>query len=113
MFNPQLPTITMIAGDTCPFSFRAEDVGHAIIDGVNCTAHFSISPYVNESDTPVYSATSTTITNGELAFDVPPSATVDLRGKYVYQLYISNGRQSEIYEGHLIIIANRNKAVIG
>lgn len=112
MFNPLLPTIEMIAGDTCPFVFRMEDISHATIDLVNCSACFSISPYVNETDTPVFTATATGISNGELIFDVPPSATVDLRGKYVYQLYISNERESEIYEGHLIIHANRNKAII-
>ena len=112
MFNLRLPTIEIIAGDTCPFVFQIQDVTHLDIASGTCDAYFSVSPYVNESDTPIISVQQTALTSGLLNFSIQPSDTVNLRGKYVYQLHLSNGRQSEIYGGHLIVYANRNKSVI-
>lgn len=112
MFNPHLPTIKMVAGDTCPMRFRALDLSNSLVEFGGCIAYLSLSPYVNESDTPIYSARTSVITDGELSFEIPARVTVDLRGKYVYQLFLSNGRESEIYTGHLIIYANRHKSVV-
>lgn len=112
MFDLHLPTIEIIAGDTCPFVFSIQDIAHMDITTKTCSAYFSISPYINESDTPVVSKTQTAITAGVLTFDITPQDTAKLCGKYVYQLAISNGRQSEIYGGHLIIYANRNPSAL-
>lgn len=112
MFNVHLPTVEIIAGDTCPLVFNVFDLTHMEIEADRCTAHLSISTYVNEGEAPIYTDTKTSIKNGELVFEFPPNVSVDLRGKYVYQLFLSNGRQTEIYEGHLVVYANRNKSVV-
>lgn len=113
MFNLHLPTVEIIAGDTCPFIFNVSDLSHMEVETSNCVAYLSISPYVNESEDPLYSAEQNTITNGELIFEIPAEVSVNLRGKYIYQLFLSNSRQTEIYEGYLVVYANRNKAVVG
>lgn len=112
MFDLHLPTIEIIAGDTCPFVFHVQDIAHMDVTTRTCSAYFSISPYVYESEPPVVSKSQTSISAGELTFDIAPQETASLRGKYVYQLAISNGRQSEIYSGYLIIHANRNPSVL-
>lgn len=112
MFNLHLPTVEIIAGDTCPFVFNLDNMSHMNISGVRCEAHLSISPYVNDGEDPICTVSQYVIEDGELIFEIPPSASVNLRGKYVYQLYLSDGDQSEIYEGFLIVYANRNKSVI-
>ena len=112
MFNLHLPTVEMIAGDTCPMMFKMSDMTRMEIEFGSCTAHLSISPYVNESDDPVFEASTTQFSDGVLTFEIDPVSTINLRGKYIYQLYLSNGRENEIYEGHLIIYANRNKNVV-
>ena len=112
MFNLHLPTIEMIAGDTCPFTFQVQDNTHVDVASGNCSAYFSISNYVNEDSDPVVAISQTNIKSGLLVFELSPADTVDLHGKYVYQLYLSNGKSSEIYGGHLIIYANRNKSVV-
>lgn len=112
MFNLHLPTIEMIAGDTCPFTFLVRDLTHLDVTSGQCVAQLSISPYVNDRAEPLVVLDSAAISGGMLAFAAAPEDTVHLRGKYVYQLYLSNGRNSEIYSGHLIVHANRNPAVI-
>lgn len=112
MFNLHLPTIEIIAGDTCPFTFQVQDLTHLNVNSGNCSAYFSISTYVNDGSEPVVSLSKTKISSGVLTFEVSPAATVNLRGKYVYQLYLSNGQKSEIYGGHLIVYENRNKSII-
>ena len=112
MFNLHLPTIEIIAGDTCPFVFDVQDSTHINVASSNCTAYFSISTYVNEGSDPVVSVSQSNISTGSLIFELAPSDTIDLHGKYVYQLYLSNGESSEVYGGHLIVYENRNKTVV-
>lgn len=112
MFNYSLPTIEMIAGDTCPFEFHVQSSSRLNITSGTCSAYFSISEYINSGNNPIVTATQSNIRNGNLVFDVSPAQTVNLHGKYVYQLMLSNGTQSEIYGGHLVIYANRNKSAI-
>lgn len=112
MFNLHLPTIEIIAGDTCPFTFQVQDMLHLDVTTGNCSACLSISTYVNDSSDPIKVFTQDNIASGALTFEISPADTIDLRGKYVYQLYLSNGNKSEIYGGHLIVYENRNKSVI-
>lgn len=112
MFDLCLPTLEMIAGATCPFQFRVQDLTHLDVTSGQCTAQLSISSYVNDSDKPLAIFSSSSISNGVLSFEILPKDTVKLHGKYVYQLYLSNGRKSEVYSGHLIVYANRNQSVI-
>ena len=115
MFNIHLPTIEFIAGDTCPFIFDLRDIGRANIFTSSCTAHLSVSYYINDGSAPIVTKTkrNLTITDAEdLTFELEPADTINMRGKYVYQLMLTNGRDSEIYEGNLIVFANRNAGMI-
>ena len=115
MFNLRLPTIEMVAGDTCPFIFNLQDITQANIFTNRCTAYFSISSYINETDSPLWQTSKILETideDGDLIFEPAAKDTVDLRGKYVYQLHLSNDTHSEIYNGFLIVHPNRNKTVI-
>ncbi len=115
MFNLHLPTIEIIAGDTCPFIFDLRDINHSDIFTYNCTAYLAVAPYVNDDREPVVSKsiTSQKLTNeDDLTFILEPSETIHLRGKYVYQLLLRNDQRTEIFEGHLIVYANRNKTAI-
>lgn len=116
MFNLHLPTIEIIAGDTCPFIFDLRDITHTDVYTNSCTAYLSVSNYVNDGNGPLVTKafSSQTLTHeDDLIFELEPSETIDLRGKYVYQLLLRNDKRTEIFEGHLIVYANRNKSVIG
>ena len=115
MFNLHLPTVEIIAGDTCPFIFDLRDITHSDIFTHSCTAYLSIAPYVNDGGDAVVTKEllSQTLTHeDDLIFELEPSETIGLRGKYVYQLLLRNDKRTEIFEGHLIVYANRNKTSI-
>lgn len=104
-----LPTITMIGGTTNPISFRVTDFSHMMVDDTDLTAELSVSHYINDTGSPVFVCSANALDGDILNFTIASSETVDLRGKFVYQLHLSNGVETEIYEGYLIILANRNK----
>lgn len=112
MDNFILPTITMIAGSTHPVSFRVTDLSCSAVYGGSVTANFSVSHYINNADTPIFSLTKTGLDDdGYINLTIESANTVNLSGKYIYQLHLTNGIESEIYQGYLIVLANRNKDV--
>ncbi len=107
MRKNQLPTMEMIAGETCPFVFQVSDLSHLNISAPACQAALTVSPYINDGTPPVIRKDAQGISGGVLRMRLDASDTLPLRGKYVYQLQLSDGVEAEIYSGHLIIHANR------
>lgn len=107
MRKSQLPTIEMIAGETCPFVFQVSDLSHMDVSAPACEVELTVSPYVNDDAPPLIRKTAQGISGGVLRMRLDASDTISLRGKYVYQLQLSDGEEAEIYGGHLVIHANR------
>jgi len=107
MRKNQLPTIEMIAGETCPFIFQVSDLSHLDVSVSSCQAILTVSPYVNDGSPPVVRKTANGIADGVLRMRLDSADTLSLRGKFVYQLQLSDGKEMEAYSGHLIIHANR------
>lgn len=106
-----LPCISMVAGTTCPVSFSVKDFNDRTVWGSDLKAYLSLTPYVNESDAPLVDlATVLNGSDGNVTFEIPAEQTKDLRGKYVYQVHLTDGAEHEIYEGYMVIFANRNKS---
>ena len=107
MRKNQLPTIEMIAGETCPFVFRVSDLSHLGVSASACQAVLTVSPYVNDESPPIIHKTANGIVDGVLQMRLDSADTLSLRGKFVYQLQLSDGKEMEAYSGYLIIHANR------
>ncbi len=107
MRKNQLPTIEMIAGETCPFVFQVSDLSHLDVSASACQAVLTVSPYVNDGSPPVVRKTANGITDGVLRMRLDAADTMSLRGKFVYQLQLSDDEGMEAYSGYLIIHTNR------
>ena len=107
----RLPPVTMIAGTTHPFDFQITDYLCMSVDPEEVIGHLSVTPYINLTSSPLFSITSSGLDeDGILRFTIDSSKTLSLSGKYIYQLHLTNGTESEIYEGYLTILANRNQS---
>lgn len=107
----RLPAITMIAGATHPIDFQITDYYCMSVDPEEVVGHLSVTPYINLTNAPLFSITATGLDeDGVMRFVIDSSKTVSLSGKFIYQLHLTNGTESEIYEGYLTILANRNKS---
>ena len=107
----RLPAITMVAGATHPVYFQITDYFCMSVDPEEVVGYLSVSPYINLTDAPLFSIASTGLDeDGVLRFVIDSDKTLSLSGKYIYQLHLTNGTESEIYEGYLTVLANRNKS---
>lgn len=113
--NPYtLPTIEFIGGTSMPFVFRTyfRDGGRPF-DLSMYDAVFSVISYVNKNGAPLISLPMTK-TESTLRVTIPPSATKNLVGKYIYQIMI-NGEsdESEACQGVFYIHNNIDKVRVG
>ena len=103
-----LPTIEMVAGETHTISLNITNTCFDPPAG-NVTAILSLSEYVNNVDTPLFVLRADdSDQNGKVDFTFSVENTKSLAGKYVYQIHLTNGTKSELYNGFLIIYKNRN-----
>lgn len=103
-----LPTIEMVAGETHDITLN---ITNTCFDppATNVSATLCLSEYVNNVDTPIIILTANDDdSNGEIKFTFKTSDTINLSGKYVYQIKLTNGDKSEFYNGFIIIYKNRN-----
>ena len=108
----RLPSITMIAGSTHPVDFHITDYFCLSVNAGEVTGHLSVTPYINTLEQPLFTITETGLDeDGCLCFTIPSAMTLPLSGKYIYQLHLTNGEESEVYEGYMTILENRNKNV--
>lgn len=121
-YNPYvLPTIDFVGGETQKLLFNIyfhENNGPFSLSG--CTANFSIVNYLNRTGAPILSKTmqsvlgADAIVDNKLTVTLLPEETVDLFGKYIYQIIIRDidGEIEIPKQGILYITNNLNKNYI-
>lgn len=114
-----LPTIDFVGGETQDLAFNVyfyKEKKPFNLTGCDC--NFSIVSFTNKMGTPILSKPMTAIYNDEgsannvLTVTLKPSETVDLCGKYIYQIIIRdiNGDAEIPKQGILYITNNINKS---
>lgn len=88
-----LPELTFVGGKTQEFRFHLKEKDGSMYNANYCTANFSICNYSNKVGTPIYSTIPIFLSDGErikhiLKVVIPPEVTINLYGKYIYQITI-------------------------
>lgn len=116
-----LPTIDFVGGETQDLLFNVyfykNDQPFSLS---GCTSNFSVVSFTNKTGVPILSKQMTSIFNDAgtsdnvLTVTLQPSETVDLCGKYIYQIIIKdiNGDAEIPKQGILYITNNINKSFI-
>lgn len=116
-----LPTIDFVGGETQDLAFNVYFYKNKQpFSLTGCTCNFSIVSFRNKKGAPILSKQMTSIFNDAgtsdnvLTVTLQPDETVDLDGKYIYQIIIKdiNGDAEIPKQGILYITNNINKAFI-
>ena len=107
-----LPTIDIVGGETESLTFNIYTSTHEpadLVSGTECG--FAIAPYVAQNATPLITKTCTiqagsSGANNVVITSLSSSDTVNLYGKYIYQLTIKFGNRAEPYQGIMYIARN-------
>lgn len=119
--NSGLPTIEFVGGETQDLMFRVffyKNKHPFSLTG--CTCNFSIVNFTNRTGAPILSKSMKSSINDEgtsdnvLMVTLEPAETVDLCGKYIYQVIIKdmNGDTEIPKQGVLYITNNINKSFV-
>lgn len=121
-YNPYvLPTIDFVGGETQKLLFNIYfHEGRTPFSLSGCTANFSIVNYLNRTGAPILSKTMQSVLDADITVDnkltvtLFPEETVDLFGKYIYQIIIRDidGETEIPKQGILYITNNINKNYI-
>lgn len=110
-----LPELTFVGGETQEMKFRLKEIDGSLYNAKYCTANFSICNYSNKVGTPIITLTPTFISDGGkiihiLHIVLPAEKTVNLFGKYIYQIVIMDdtGRIEIPNQGIMNITRNIN-----
>lgn len=116
-----LPTIHFVAGSTQEFEFHVfSAIAHLPFDLKSCTANLSVVSSINKTGAPLISKSMEIVEDDSLGSDgmaniltatLHPYETVQLCGKYIYQIsirYIS-GEMDIPSQGVMYITQNINK----
>lgn len=117
----QLPTLDFVGGSTQEFAFHTYFYGNGRpLSMTGCTAYFSVVSALNKTGQPLLSKTmrimqsSTDSTDNILAVELVPSDTINLSGKYIYQVTIK-GKDGGIdipAHGCMYVSSNIDKQLI-
>lgn len=116
-----LPTISFVGGETQDLAFNVYFYKNKKPYGLSgCTANFAIVHFLNKAGTPILSKPMASRINeagtidNVLTITLAPEDTVDLSGKYIYQISIRDiGGDAEIpKQGILMISTNIDKGFI-
>lgn len=116
-----LPTIDFVGGETQDLLFHVyfyKNKKPFSLSG--CTSNFSIVSFTNKTGKPILSKQMASTFNDDETYDniltitLEPGDTVDLYGKYIYQIIIKdiNGDSEIPKQGILYITNNINKAFV-
>lgn len=121
-FSPYtLPTIDFVGGETQDLAFNVYFYKNKQpFSLTGCTCNFSIVSFTNKTGAPILSKQMDAIFNDDISSDnvltvtLEPTDTVDLFGKYIYQIIIKdiNGDAEIPKQGILYITNNINKGFI-
>jgi len=119
-----LPTIDFVGGATQDFAFHVYfHAGGRPFDLDDCTANFAVVNYINKNGAPLISK-SMEVAQGEdtgegvvdniLKVTLTPSDTMNLNGKYIYQITVKDtaGQVDIPNQGIMRIINNINKQIL-
>lgn len=116
-----LPTIDFVGGETQDLAFHVYFYqGKRPFSLSGCSCNFSIVSFRNKTGTPILTKAMKSITNDDgtadnvLTVTLLPAETVDLCGKYIYQIIIRDidGDVEIPKQGILYITNNINKTFI-
>lgn len=107
----KLTTLSFVGGSTKCLGFRIFGKNGTPIDVSQCTARFSIGHSVVASTSCIISKDMTADSSNIFTVTLNPEDTVNLFGKYIYQVTIidANGTVEEPQQGELYIINNIDK----
>lgn len=117
-----LPTISFVGGSTQKLSFHIYDESdNEPLDATSYDAAFSVVDYVHSRSNPILTKEMTLSDTGDegtrniLVVELAPSDTVDLAGKYIYQISVKDQDDNvDIPDrGILFITNNIHKSFIG
>lgn len=110
-----LPELTFVGGKTQELNFRLLEKDGSLFNAKNCTGNLSICNYSDKVGISTVSLTPTFVANGTKIIHIlhavlPAEQTVELCGKYIYQIIIMDDHnQIEIpNQGILYITRNIN-----
>ena len=114
-----LPEITFVGGETHDLRFHLFTDTGKIFNASGCKATFSVVYSVNRTGSPVLSKSMTVLADDDgiesiLAVTLLPTDTVNLYGKYIYQITIQDmfGETDIPSQGILGITNNIDKGII-
>ena len=110
-----LPTADIIGGSRTSLTFNALSGGNRPYDASGCDVFFSLTPYVGFSETPVLQKQMDVnrfenrgvVTQCHLVVHLTTSDTIDLHGKYIYQITVvyPDGNK-DVRQGVIFIFRN-------
>lgn len=110
-----LPELTFVGGNTQIMNFRLKEAYGSPYNAKYCTADFSICNYSNKVGVPLISIKPTFLSDGSdvlniLHIDLSAKDTVNLYGKYIYQITITDdtGKTEIPNQGIMNITRNIN-----
>lgn len=117
VFN--LPPLMFVGGETEPLKFYLKTESGGIFDAEGCTASFALIQYANHGGTALLTkeVSISADASGMMCYasvNLDPGDTVNLCGRYIYQLTIvcSNGITEIPGQGIIDIIHNINPSFI-
>lgn len=114
MYNPfSLPQWEIVAGATESKKFELFSINRNEQDLPGAVCNFSVTPYVNETETPILSKTFSIEADGEgniciASVELESDDTKNLRGKYIYQLTIRSDKGDIGIPFHGVLYVARN-----
>lgn len=111
----KLPTISFVGGATKNLYFSFLDAGGSDVDVSSYTVTFSIVSAVHRFGKPIKTKPmQISGDNSVMSVSLSPSDTVDLFGKYIYQISIIDaaGDAEEPRQGEMYIYQNIDKSAI-
>lgn len=117
-----LPTIDFVGGETQDLAFHAYFYKNKLpFSFSRCTASFAVVSFTNKTGAPIFTKPmdvvfdDNVLVENVLSVTLDPSDTVDLSGKYIYQISIKDidGDVEIPKQGILFITNNINKSFIG
>jgi hypothetical protein len=107
----KLATISFIGGASKTLGFRIYNRGGSPIDVSNCTGRFAVIDSVNKYGEPLFTQNMSPDEFNVLSVSISSDETVDLCGKYIYQISIvdEGGNAEEPQQGDLYIYNNIDK----
>ena len=109
-----LPTISFVGGETQDLAFHTYFYKNMKpYDLTECISNFSVVSYTNKHGAPLLTKPMTAVLNDEgnchniLTVTLQPKETIDLYGKYIYQIQIKDiGGDIEIPKQGILYISN-------